>query len=143
MSHEPAFGWRPLSKGMSSGLDFLGLAAPIEGLLDAETSGITNATRRVRYFSLVPWYYWKYARQGGKGSAKDQRRFAIGFEMRIASANLAWIQATGSDLNGIIRREYCEKKWKGGAKRLPLRGRRSATRRRHLAPRSTSRRCAA
>ena len=69
MSGAPAFGWRPITKGFSSGLDFLGLAAPIEGILDAETGGITNATIRA-HFSLVPWYYWKYARLGGQGSAR-------------------------------------------------------------------------
>lgn len=67
MSNELAFGWRPIEKGYSSGLDFLGLAAPIEGILDAETSGITNATARARYFSIVPWYYWKYTQLGGEG----------------------------------------------------------------------------
>lgn len=122
MTDIPAFGWRPVSKGTSSGLDFLGLAAPIEGLLDAETSGITNATRRVRYFSLVPWYYWRYASQGGAGSAKDQRQFAIGFEMLIAYANIAWVQSKGAKFSGIIRRRFCEKEWFKGSKRLPLRG---------------------
>ena len=68
MNNETAFGWRALDLGDSSGLDFLGLATPIEGILDAETSGITNATARARYFSLVPWYYWKYATQPGDGA---------------------------------------------------------------------------
>src|SRR6478736_4830913 len=104
MSTETAFGWRPITKGTSSGLDFLGLAVPIEGILDAETSGITNATFRVRYFSLVPWYYWKYALRGGEGSARDQRQFAIGFEMLIAYSNIAWLDTTEATMTGIIRR---------------------------------------
>src|SRR5688572_33410508 len=107
MNITPAFGWRQITKGFSSGLDFLGLAVPIEGILDAETSGITNATFRVRYFSLVPWYYWKYAMQGGEGSARDQRQFAIGFEMLIAYANIAWLDTAEFTMNGIIRRDYC------------------------------------
>ncbi len=122
MNTEQGFGWRPITKGNSSGLDFLGLAVPIEGILDAETSGITNATFRVRYFSLVPWYYWKYAMQGGEGSARDQRQFAIGFEMLIAYANIAWLDTADSTMTGIIRRDYCERKWKEGKARLPLRG---------------------
>jgi hypothetical protein len=122
MSGAAAFGWRPITKGFSSGLDFLGLAVPIEGILDAETSGITNATFRTRYFALVPWYYWKYAKLGGQGSEKDQRQFVIGFEMLIAYANIAWLEATKTKMAGIIRREICEKHWKEGKARLPLRG---------------------
>jgi hypothetical protein len=122
MSAENGFGWRPITKGTSSGLDFLGLAVPIEGILDAETSGITNATFRARYFSLVPWYYWKYAMRGGKGSARDQRQFAIGFEMLIAYANIARLDTTESTMTGIIRRDFCERKWKEGKTTLPLRG---------------------
>ncbi|MCA9110957.1 MAG: hypothetical protein KDA52_13485 [Planctomycetaceae bacterium] len=121
MSTELAFGWRPIENGYSSGLDFLGLAAPIEGILDTETSGITNATARARYFSIVPWYYWRYTQLGGEGSAADQRRFAIGFEMLLAYANIAWLEKTESSMSGIIRREYCEKVWKKRKDSLPLR----------------------
>jgi hypothetical protein len=121
MSEELAFGWRPIDKGYSSGLDFLGLAGPIEGILDAETSGITNATARARYFSIVPWYYWRYTRLGGEGSASDQRRFAIGFEMLLAYANIAWLEKTDSSMTGIIRRDYCDKVWKKKDGPLPLR----------------------
>ncbi len=122
MNIETFCGWRPIDTDWSSGLDFLGLAGPIEGILDAETSGITNATRHARYFSLVPWYYWKYATRSGKGSAKDQRSFAIGFEMLIAYANIAWREKTESRLTGIIREDYCLKRWKERKARLPLRG---------------------
>lgn len=122
MNNESAFGWRALDLGDSSGLDFLGLAAPIEGILDAETSGITNATARARYFSLVPWYYWKYATQPGDGSSRDQRQFVIGFEMLLAYANIAWLEQSGSTTSGIIRRDLCEKNWKAGAAQLPIRG---------------------
>lgn len=121
MSTELAFGWRPIEKGFSSGLDFLGLAGPIEGILDAETSGITNATARARYFSIVPWYYWRYTQIGGEGSAADQRRFAIGFEMLLAYANIAWLEKTESSMSGIIRRDYCDKVWKEKRASLPLR----------------------
>lgn len=122
MTNETAFGWRTIDLGFSSGLDFLGLAGPIEGILDAETSGLTNATARARYFSIVPWYYWKYAKQGGEGSAKDQRRFAIGFEMLLAYANIAWLEQTGGAMSGIIRRDFCETMWKEDRFVLPLRG---------------------
>lgn len=121
MSTELAFGWRPIEKGYSSGLDFLGLAGPIEGILDAETSGITNATARARYFSIVPWYYWRYTQLGGEGSAADQRRFAIGFEMLLAYANIAWLEKTESSMSGIIRRDYCDKVWNKEDGPLPLR----------------------
>ncbi|QEG43420.1 hypothetical protein [Roseimaritima ulvae] len=121
MSVELAYGWRPIEKGYSSGLDFLGLARPIEGILDAETSGITNATARARYFSIVPWYYWRYTQLGGEGSAAEQRRFAIGFEMLLAYANIAWLEKSGSAMSGIIRRDYCDKVWKEKRESLPLR----------------------
>lgn len=121
MSTELAFGWRRIEKGFSSGLDFLGLAGPIEGILDAETSGITNATARARYFSIVPWYYWRYTQLGGEGSSADQRRFAIGFEMLLAYANIAWLEKTESSMSGIIRRDYCDKVWKENSVSLPLR----------------------
>jgi len=122
MTTELAFGWRKIELGFSTGLDFLGLASPIEGILDAETGGITNATARARYFSIVPWYYWKYAKQGGEGSAKDQREFAIGFEMLLAYANIAWLEVNGKTATGIIRRDFCERVWKEGLNSLPLRG---------------------
>lgn len=121
MSTELTFGWRPIEKGYSSGLDFLGLAAPIEGILDAETSGITNATARARYFSIVPWYYWKYTQLDGEGSEADQRRFAIGFEMLLAYANIAWLEKTESSMSGIIRRDFCDRVWKEERESLPLR----------------------
>ncbi len=57
-NEEIAFGWRPVADNTSAGLDFLGLASPIEGILDVETEGITNATERARYFSIMPWIYW-------------------------------------------------------------------------------------
>ena len=121
MSTELAFGWRPIENGYSSGLDFLGLAAPIERILDAETSGITNVTARARYFSIVPWYYWKYTQLGGEGSAADQRRFAIGFEMLLAYANIAWLEKTEVSMSGIIRRDFCDRVWKEERESLPLR----------------------
>ncbi|QDV85385.1 hypothetical protein [Planctomycetes bacterium TBK1r] len=122
MTTELAFGWRPIEKGYSTGLDFLGLASPIEGILDAETSGITNVTARARYFTIVPWYYWRYTQLGGEGSAADQRRFAIGFEMLLAYANIAWLEKTESAMSGIIRRDFCDKVWKEEREPLPLRG---------------------
>lgn len=66
MYEELAFNWRPVDDNTSAGLDFLGLASPIEGILDAETIGITNATERARNFSIVLWIDWKYAKQRGQ-----------------------------------------------------------------------------
>ncbi|MCA9052928.1 MAG: hypothetical protein KDA75_03780 [Planctomycetaceae bacterium] len=122
MNSETAFGWRELELGKSAGLDFLGLESPIEKILDAETSGITNATERARYFSIMPWYYWKYTTLTGEGSSRDQRRFIVGFEMLLAYANIAWVEQTGIASRGIIRRDFCEKMWKKGGGNLPLRG---------------------
>ena len=120
-SEEVAFGWRPIADKTSAGLDFLGLASPIEGILNVETEGITNATERARYFSIIPWIYWMYAGQGGQGSRKDQRRFAIGFEQLLAYANIASVEATGNPMTGIIRRDECERNWKSDIHELPLR----------------------
>jgi hypothetical protein len=122
MNEELAFGWRPVDEATSAGLDFLGLASPIEGILDAETIGITNATERARYFSIVPWIHWKYATQGGHGNKKDQRAFTIGFEQLLAYANVANVEATGQQMTGIIRRDECERNWKNELSELPLRG---------------------
>ncbi len=119
---ELSFGWRPLADKTSSGLDFLGLASPIEGILDVETEGITNATDRARYFSIMPWIYWKYATQGGQGNRKEQRHFTIGFEQLLAYANIANVETTGRPMTGIIRRDECERHWKKGLQELPLRG---------------------
>lgn len=122
MNEELAFGWRPVDEDTSAGLDFLGLASPIEGILDAETIGITNATERARYFSIVPWIHWKYAKQGGKGSRKDQRNFTIGYEQLLAYANVASVESSGKQMTGIIRRDECERHWKEQLADLPLRG---------------------
>lgn len=121
-NEELAFGWRPVADKTSAGLDFLGLASPIEGILDVETEGITNATERARYFSIMPWIYWKYAKQGGQGSKKDQRHFTIGFEQLLAYANIASVETTGRPMTGIIRRDECERNWKKDLQELPLRG---------------------
>lgn len=121
-NEEIAFGWRPVADKTSAGLDFLGLASPIEGILDVETEGITNATERARYFSIMPWIYWKYAKQGGQGSKKDQRHFTIGFEQLLAYANIASVETTGQPMTGIIRRDECERNWKKDLQELPLRG---------------------
>lgn len=122
MTTEAALGWRTVDLGFSAGQDFLGLAAPIENILDAETSGITNTTARARYFSLVPWYYWRYTQLPGEGNAQDQRQFAIGFETLLAYANIAWVAKTNVPMSGILRRDYCEARWKEPRGTLPIRG---------------------
>lgn len=122
MTTELAVGWRNIDLGFSAGQDFLGLAAPIENILDAETSGITNTTARARYFSIVPWYYWKYTQIAGEGSAKDQRQFAIGFETLLAYANIAWLERTNTAMSGILRWDSCSARWKEPGASLPLRG---------------------
>lgn len=122
MTSETALGWRRINLGHSAGQDFLGLAAPIENILDDETSGITNTTTRARYFSLVPWYYWRYTQLAGHGSAVDQRQFAIGFEMLLAYANIAWIEKTGVSTTGILRKIFCDARWKESRAQLPIRG---------------------
>ena len=124
MNTDLAFGWRPIETDFSTGLDFLGLASPIERILDAETSGITNATTRARYFSIIPWYYWRYHQLEGKASARNQRQFAKGFEMLHAYANIAWLEQKQLSRTGIIRRDYCQRVWKEQRESLPLRGQR-------------------
>lgn len=51
----------------------------------------------------------------------DQRRFAIGFEMLLAYANIAWLEKNEAAVSGIIRRDYCDKVWKEKRTSLPLR----------------------
>lgn len=117
-----AYGWRRRELDRSSGLDFLGLASPIERILDAWTPGITNATRRARYFSMVPWIHWKYATLGGSGTVADQRQFTLAMETLLAYVNVAHEVDSGQTVGQIIRRRFTARRWKKGEDKLPLRG---------------------
>ncbi|MCA9050642.1 MAG: hypothetical protein KDA89_18015, partial [Planctomycetaceae bacterium] len=119
---EAAFGWKPVLEKTSAGQDFLGLMAPIENILDAVTSGLTNATVRARYFTLVPWYFWRYTKLTGETSVKEQKAFAAGFEMLIAYANVAAIESENGTGAGIIRRDLATEEWRKGSRFLPIRG---------------------
>lgn len=121
---EAAFGWKPALEKTSAGQDFLGLMAPIENILDAVTSGLTNATVRARYFTLVPWYFWRYTQLAGETNRQEQKAFAAGFEMLIAYANVAAIELEDGAGTGIIRRDLATEEWRTGNYVLPLRGNR-------------------
>jgi len=115
-------GWRqPSEEDTPGGLDHLGLAAPIEYLAGHLTPAITNATRRVRYFSFVPWIYWRYAQLRGRGTAKDQRDYVKGMETLFAYANIASGEQWGRIPSHIIRRIGAKEEWDKAESRLPLR----------------------
>ena len=122
MNNVSAFGWRKDKESYSSGLDFLGLAVPIERILDRWTPGMTNATNRVRFFSFIPWIVHQYAIQGRQGSLSEQRVFIRAFETFFALANAANEYETGISARGGIRMRYARKKWKGGKNKIAIRG---------------------
>ncbi|MGE0758258.1 MAG: hypothetical protein AB7O38_14615 [Pirellulaceae bacterium] len=117
-----AFGWRDTEYKYSSGLDFLDLSMPIDRILDAWTPGITNATERARYYTIVPWIFYRYAKLGGEGSVSDQRRFVRALESFFAYANVAHSRESGKRITGIIRRLFAAPRWRQGLAELPLRG---------------------
>ena len=113
--HEPELNLRP-------GLDFLGLATPIERILNLLTPGLTNATERARYLTLVPWIYWRYTRLPGMGGVRDQRLYANGFEAILAYAALVREAKTGRVVKGVIRRRLATRYLGKSRATLPIRG---------------------
>ncbi len=123
MSNTPAaYGWQQRELNKSPGLDFLGLANPIDRILDAWTPGITNATRRARYFSIISWIYWRYANLGGLGTVADQKQFTLALETLFGYVNVAHETKTSRKVSQIIRRLFAARRWKKGEQQVPLRG---------------------
>ena len=117
-----ALGWRGPELNLRPGLDFLGLASPIERILNLLTPGLTNATERpARYLTLVPWIYWRYTRLQGTGGVRDQRLYANGFEAILAYAALVREAKTGV-VRGVIRRRLATRYLGESRETLPIRG---------------------
>lgn len=123
MSETLAIGWRPREWEHSEGLNFLRLAEPIDALVAHVTPGLTNATRRARYFAFVPWCVWRYARQGGTGTPREQREVLSALETFFAYASLAEQERAEEARPGIVRSLRAGKRWSSHADPLPLRGR--------------------
>jgi hypothetical protein len=117
-----ALGWRGPELNLRPGLDFLGLASPIEWILNLLTPGLTNATERARYLTLVPWIYWRYTRLQDKGGVRDQRLYANGFEAILAYAALVREAKTGRVVRGVIRRRFATRYIGESRATLPIRG---------------------
>jgi hypothetical protein len=117
-----ALGWRGPELNLRPGLDFLGLASPIERILNLLTPGLTNATERARYLTLVPWIYWRYTRLQGTGGVRDQRLYANGFEAILAYAALVREAKTGRVVRGVIRRRLAIRYLGESRATLPIRG---------------------
>src|SRR5262245_41042231 len=117
-----ALGWRESELNLRPGLDFLGLASPIERILNLLTPGLTNATERARYLTLVPWNHWRHTRLQGTGGARDQRLYANGFEAILAYAALVREAKIGRVVRGVIRRRLATRHLGESRETLPIRG---------------------
>lgn len=123
MSRVVSCGWRAIAPPGREAPDPLGFDPPIAMLLDYCTPGITNATRRARYLTLVPWMLHRHARRAGDKSSRSHRRVVHGLERVVAYANLALEAKTGRSVEALIRRRECSRAWKNpGIVELPLRG---------------------
>lgn len=121
MSTPLAFGWRNTEYKYSAGQDFLGLAVPVDRILDLWTPGITNATDRARYYCILPWIHCQYAKLGGRGTRRDQERFVRALETFFAYVNVAQMTESRERIGGIIRRIFAAGEWRKDNSQLPLR----------------------
>lgn len=123
MSRVVSFGWRAIVPPGREAPDPLGFDPPIAMLLDYCTPGITNATRRARYMTLVPWMLHRHARRAGDKSSESHRRVVHVLERVVAYANLAREANGGKTVEALIRRRECSRAWNNTKfSELPLLG---------------------
>lgn len=94
----PVPGWVESGAAEISGLDLLGLRAPVMRIGNALLDGITTITPSVRYLSFITWVTWLYWKHSGIDKRKSYLEFARRVEAAIGLGNLAF----DSEVTGLI-----------------------------------------
>lgn len=83
----PAPDWVSFDATKTTGLDLLGLRAPVQALGNDLFDGVTTVTPKLRYMSLVSWIVWRYAHARLPESRSSFMEFAAAQEAAFVMAN--------------------------------------------------------
>jgi len=84
----PAPDWVSFEAAKTNGLDLLGLRAPVQAIGNELINGVTTVTPKLRYFSVITWIIWRYAKARLPDDWAPFSRFAAAQEAVVVIANL-------------------------------------------------------
>ncbi|WP_027533740.1 hypothetical protein [Bradyrhizobium sp. WSM3983] len=59
--NQPVPEWVSFDAVKKTGLDLLGLRAPVQQISDELFNGVTTITPKLRYLSVISWILWRYS----------------------------------------------------------------------------------
>lgn len=80
--------WVDFDADKTTGLDLLGLRAPVQSIGNNLLNGLTSVTPKLRYLSVLTWISWKYAQLRMPDDWASFRSFAEQQEAMIVLANV-------------------------------------------------------
>jgi hypothetical protein len=112
----PAPDWVSFDADTTDGLDLLGLRAPVQAIGNDLFNGVTTVTPKLRYFSVIAWIIWRYARARLPDAWTPFSQFAAAQEAVIVMANLL----QDRDTLNLVGANAARKRLDSGRKTLPL-----------------------
>lgn len=112
----PAADWVSFDADTTEGLDLLGLRAPVQAIGNELFNGVTTVTPKLRYFSVLAWIIWRYARARLPDAWTPFVEFAAAQEAAVVMANLLQDRT----IVNLVGANAARKRLDSGRKTLPL-----------------------
>ena len=112
----PVPDWVSFDAVKTTGLDLLGLRAPVQQISNELFNGLTTITPKLRYLSVISWILWRYSQAGLPDKKASFMEFAAAQEAAIVMAN-RFRDRTTTSLVGVTEADNALDSGKG---RLPL-----------------------
>jgi hypothetical protein len=84
---QPVPDWVSFEATQTTGLDLLGLRAPVQSLGNDLFNGITTVTPKLRYMSVITWIVWRYSQARLPDKKPAFMEFAAAQEAMVVMAN--------------------------------------------------------
>lgn len=114
---QPAPDWVSFDAENATGLDLLGLRAPVQLISNELFNGVTTITPKLRYLSVITWIIWRYYAAKLPDARPSFIEFAAAQEAMVVMAN-RFSDRTATNLVGVTEADIA---LDTGKNRLPLR----------------------
>jgi hypothetical protein len=84
---QPVPEWVSFDAVKTTGLDLLGLRAPVQQISNELFNGVTTITPKLRYLSVISWILWRYSQARLPDKKSSFMEFAAAQEAVIVMAN--------------------------------------------------------
>lgn len=84
---QPVPEWVSFDAVKTTGLDLLGLRAPVQQISNELFNGVTTITPKLRYLSVITWILWRYSQARLPDKKSTFMEFAAAQEAVIVMAN--------------------------------------------------------